>query len=72
MSVFETESGVALNTDYIVLVGKICYNNTNEKYYFTIVLSNMEANLNMEFDTEEKAKTERYRLIRVMTYGNEL
>ena len=66
MTIFELASGVAINTNYIIIVGKICYNNTSEKYYMTVVLSGAEANLNIDFETEELAISERNRLIKEM------
>lgn len=66
MTIFELASGVAINTNYIIIVGKICYNNTSEKYYMTVVLSGAEANLNIDFETEEFAISERNRLIKEM------
>lgn len=66
MTLFELNSGVIVNTSYIVIIGKIAYNNTSGKYYFILVLSNMESNLNLDFDSEELANKERNRLISVM------
>ncbi len=66
MSLYITDSGVVINAKYVVVVGKVTYNQTSEKYYFTVVLHGLDHHYNIDFDTEEKATGERIRLISLM------
>lgn len=66
MSLYITDSGVVINAKYVIVVGKVTYNETSEKYYFTVVLHGLDYHYNLDFDTEEKANSERNRLISLM------
>jgi hypothetical protein len=66
MNLYITDSGVVITVKYIIVVGKVTYNETSEKYYFTVVLHGLDHHYNIDFDTEEKATGERNRLISLM------
>lgn len=66
MSLFKTSQDYYINPEYIIIVGKVVYNETSEKYYFSIFLHGYTNNINLDFDTEEEAAYERNQLVNHM------
>lgn len=63
MALFKTSQDYYINPEYIIMVGKVVYNNTSEKYYFTIGLHGYTNNISLDFNTEEEAAYERNQLV---------
>jgi|LakMenEpi03Aug12_release.lakeMendotaPanAssembly.Ray.scaffolds.fasta_scaffold661399_2 hypothetical protein len=63
MALYKTPDNYYINPEYIIIVGKVVYNNTSEKYYFSIALHGYTNNIILDFNTEEEAAYERNQLI---------
>ena len=71
MSLYITAEGIVIRAKHVIEVGKVTYNQTTQKYYFTVVLYGLDNHYNIDFDTEEKATGERNRLISLMKDWND-
>lgn len=63
MALYKTPEDYYINPEYIIMVGKVVYNETREKYYFSISLHGYAIDINLVFDTEEEAAYERNQLV---------
>lgn len=66
MALFKTHDGCLLNTQYVVMVSPIRYNETMDYYYYVITMYGQDFSLTFHFDRRMDAEKELYLLMQHM------